>query len=304
MMLRLPTFILSVLFLPLQLLAGNPVTPEDSLRQIQEQIEKSFTYQTGKVTLGENLATLQVPAGYRYLSAKQSQYVLTQLWGNPPDSSTLGLLFPANLGPFDEATYAIDISYAEDGYIDDDDAKDLKYDEMLEEMQQDTRDGNPARVQEGYAAVELVGWASAPFYDAETHKLHWAKELRFAENEKNTLNYNIRILGRQGYLMLNVIGDMDILPTVKKDIPQVLAAVDFTDGNRYSDFNPSIDKVAAYGVGGLIAGKLLAKAGFFVLFLKFWKVIAGVFIAAFYYLRKIFTGKKSKTVEPEPVVPV
>jgi uncharacterized membrane-anchored protein len=244
-----------------------------------------------------------VPAGYRYLSPKQSQYVLTQLWGNPPDSSTLGLLFPVNLGPFDEATYAIDISYSEEGYIDDDDAKDLKYDEMLTEMQQDARDGNPARVQEGYAAVELVGWASRPFYDAETHKLHWAKELKFSDSEKNTLNYNIRILGRKGYLMLNVIGDIDILPVVKKDMPQVLAAVDFTQGNRYSDFNPDMDKVATYGVGGLIAGKVLAKVGFFALILKFWKIIAGVIMAAFYYLKKFFNRKNTAATEPEPVVP-
>ena len=32
-------------------------------------------------------------------------------------------------------------------------------------------------------------------------------------------------------------------------------------GNTYADFNPSIDKVAAYGIGALIAGKVAAKAG-------------------------------------------
>lgn len=295
----LPAFI-AIVLLPFRLLAADSEPSADSLRQMQERIEKSLTYQTGKVTLGKDLATLQVPAGYRYLSAEQSQFVLTQLWGNPPDSSTLGLLFPVNMGPFDQDTYAIDINYSEEGYINDDDAQDLKYDELLTEMQQDTRDGNPARAQAGYPTIELVGWASAPFYDEKTHKLHWAKELRFADTEKNTLNYNIRILGRKGYLMLNVIGDIDILPTVKKDIPQVLAAVDFTDGNRYSDFNPDVDQVAAYGVGGLIAGKVLAKVGFFALVLKFWKIIAGVIMAAFYYLRKILSGKKT---EPEEIAP-
>ncbi len=299
MLKNLPAFI-AILFLPFRLLAAPSELPADSLRQMQERIEQSLTYQTGKVILGSGLATLNVPSGYRYLSAKQSQFVLTQLWGNPPDSSTLGLLFPVNLGPFDQDTYAIDINYSEEGYINDDDAKDLNYQDLLTEMQQDTRDGNPDRAQAGYATVELVGWASAPFYDETTHKLHWAKELRFADTEKNTLNYNIRILGRKGYLMLNVIGDIDILPAFKKDIPQVLAAVDFTDGNRYSDFNPDVDQVAAYGVGGLIAGKVLAKVGFFALLLKFWKVIAGVLMAAFYYLKKVLGGKKT---EPEEIAP-
>jgi uncharacterized membrane-anchored protein len=312
MVLRLLFVFSAILSLPLRLLAQNPVTPEDSLRLVREKIEKSFTYQTGKIDLGKGLATLEVPQGYRYLSARQSQYVLNQLWGNPPDSSTLGLLFPANTGPFDENTYAIDISYSEEGYIDDDDAKDLNYEDLLKEMQQDTRDANPARVQAGYESIELIKWASAPYYDSETHKLHWAKELKFSGAEQNTLNYNIRILGRKGYLMLNVIGDITILPIVKKDIPNVLASVDFTDGNRYSDFNPDMDKVAAYGVGGLIAGKVLAKVGFFALALKFWKVIAAVLLAAFYYLKKLLFGKKPEeemlvsepATEPEPNIPV
>jgi len=297
------------LWAPFSLLAAVPETPADSLQLMQEQIEKSLTYETGKITLGKNLAVLQVPAGYRYLSAKQSQYVLSQLWGNPPDSSTLGMLFPENTGPFSDNSYAIEISYSEEGYINDDDAQDLDYSNLLKEMQQDARNANPVRTQEGYPTVELVGWASPPFYDAKQHKLHWAKELKFQETESNTLNYNIRILGRKGYLVLNVIGDMNVLPAVKKNINPVLAAVDFTKGNRYSDFNPDIDQVAAYGVGGLIAGKVLAKVGFFALILKFWKVIIGVGMGAYYYIRKKFF--KNETVvkseiepEPESVTPV
>jgi len=285
------------LWAPLILSAADPETPVDSLKLMQEKIEKSLTYETGKIILGKNLAVMEVPAGYCYLSAKQSQYVLSQLWGNPPDSSTLGMLFPENQGPFSDNSYAIEISYSEEGYINDDDAADLNYDDLLKEMQQDTRDANPARAQEGYPTVELVGWASPPFYDVKNHKLHWAKELKFQETESNTLNYNIRILGRKGYLVLNAIGGMDVLPAVKKNINPVLASVDFTEGNRYRDFNPDIDQVAAYGVGGLIAGKVLAKVGFFALILKFWKVVIGVIMAAYYYIRKQF-GKKETVAEP------
>ena len=297
------------LWAPLSLSAADPETPVDSLKLMQEQIEKSLTYETGKITLGKNLAVLQVPASYRYLSAKQSQYVLSQLWGNPPDSTTLGMLFPENTGPLDENTHAIEISYSEEGYINDDDAEDLEYDDLLKEMQGDVRDGNPARAQAGYPTVELIGWASPPYYDAKNHKLHWAKELKFQESESNTLNYNIRFLGRQGYLVLNVIGDMSVLPAVKKGIDPVLASVNFTEGNRYHDFNPEIDQVAAYGVGGLIAGKVLAKVGFFALILKFWKVLIGMGLAAYYYIKKKFS--KNETVvatemepEREAVAPV
>ena len=59
------------------------------------------------------------------------------------------------------------------------------------------------------------------------------------------------------------------LAAVAEGCKEILARTEFTVGNRYADFDPSIDKVAAYGVGALIAGKVLAKAGFL-------KVLAGL----------------------------
>jgi uncharacterized membrane-anchored protein len=39
--------------------------------------------------------------------------------------------------------------------------------------------------------------------------------------------------------------------------------VNFQEGHRYADFNPSTDKVATYGIAALVAGGVLAKGGFF-----------------------------------------
>jgi len=111
--------------------------------------------------------------------------------------------------------------------------------------------------------------------------------------EMNTLNYNIRVLGRKGYLNLNAISDMDKLPMVQTNIDRVISSAEFNPGNRYSDFNPDFDEVAAYGIGGLIAGKVLAKVGFFAAILKFWKVIAVGIVAAFGTLRKRIFGSKN-----------
>jgi uncharacterized membrane-anchored protein len=167
-------------------------------------------------------------------------------------------------------------------------------------MQSDTLAGNPERKKAGFPTIELVGWATPPRYDAETKKLYWAKELRFEDNEVNTLNYNIRILvlGRSGVLVLNAVADIGDLDTVEKATPEVLAAVDFTAGNRHQDFDPSIDKVAAYGIGALIAGKVAAKAGLFkvilgaILAAKKVLIVAGVAIAVF--VGRLL-GRKKKT---------
>lgn len=268
---------------------------EEQLQVALDSINNSFEYQYGEIDLNDGLATLHVPDGFKFLDGEQSDYVLTELWGNPP-SEPLGLLFPEDMTPFhDNFTYCVEINYLKEGYIEDDDAKDLDYDDLLEEMQDDIVEMNPERVAQGYESYELVGWASPPFYDEQNKKLHWAKELKFDGYDVNTLNYDIRVLGRKGYLNLTAIGEIDILEDFNKDRDNILASVEFTDGNRYSDFNPDIDEVAAYGIGGLIAGKILAKAGFFAVILKFWKFIAIGAVALFGgFRKKLFGGGKSE----------
>lgn len=256
-----------------------------------DSINATFEYQYGEVTLGNGIATLTVPEGFKYLNPERSIYVLTELWGNP-ESPTMGLLFPEESDPMTVGVgYAVDITFEEEGYIEDDDAEDIDYDDLLEEMQEDIKEGSKQRVAMGYESLELLGWASEPFYDSENKKLHWAKELQFGDMEESTLNYDVRVLGRRGYISMNAIGDMEALPMIQADLDGILASIEFNEGHAYEDFDSSIDKVAAYGVGGLIAGKILAKAGFFALIAKFWKVIAiavaGLFAA---FKRKIFGG--------------
>src|SRR4029450_9273352 len=114
----------------------------------------------------------------------------------------------------------------------------------------------------GYPETQLVGWATPPRYDKATHKMYWAKELKFADSEENTLNYNIRILGRYGVLVLNAVAGMRQFNQIETNTPDLVKMVEFNQGNRYADFNSDTDKVAAYGLAALVAGGLAAKAGF------------------------------------------
>lgn len=262
-----------------------------SYNQFIDSAEQAMNYiETGTVTIGNSLAEIALPEGYKFLNPEQSAFVLTDLWGNPPQE-ILGMLFPSESSLMDTTSYAIIISYDESGHIKDEDAADLDYDDLLDQMKEDTEEASEYRISEGYESIELIGWASAPYYDSEAKKLHWAKELKFGESPENTLNYNIRVLGRKGYLELNFIGDMDILQTVQNDMPRILPSVNFKEGNTYFDFDPDLDEVAAYGIGGLIAGKVLAKAGFFALLAKFWKFIALGAVALFAAVKRFLTGK-------------
>jgi len=262
-----------------------------------DSIEKTFTYQTGTIQLASGNASLEVPAGFGYLDPIQAKRVLEELWGNPP-GETLGLLVPQGGGVLQDNTWAFDIEWDEMGYVEDDDAGDTDYDELLVEMRKDADADNQMRAQQGYPSVELVGWASPPYYDKENKVLHWAKNLKFADSDINTLNYNVRILGRKGIMVVNAIGNIDQLSNIQTHIEAVMHSVKFNDGERYADFSSSSgDKVAAYTIGGLIAGKVLAKVGLFAVILKFGKIIFIAIAAAAAAIWRFLRGKKAKREE-------
>ncbi|MCD8533880.1 MAG: DUF2167 domain-containing protein [Verrucomicrobia bacterium] len=251
------------------------VNQEQELRRIVASLEKK----SGTIELPSGVAVLNLGDEYVYYGPQDSQIILSEIWGNPPDSQLLeGMVFPKGASPLDEKLWAFTISYTQDGHVDDKDAESINYAELLESMQNDVRESNSYREQNGYSTLSLIGWASEPFYDKENHKLHWAKEIRFHDSNSHTLNYNIRVLGRLGVLELNFIADMDQLDEIEAVLPEVLQTAEFTSGNKYSDFNPQYDKLAAYGIGGLIAGKMIAKTGIVLKILlvlkKFWVVLA------------------------------
>jgi uncharacterized membrane-anchored protein len=242
--------------------AGAQEQPK-SLQQA-EAIAASLNYQTGEITLRNGLATVRVPEGMRYLSGRDANTVLVTLWGNPPSEEPLGMLMP-DVSPLSPESWAIVLSYSDDGYVKDEEAGKIDYAQLLKEMQKGTQDANKAREEAGYGKVELVGWAAPPRYDGTAKKLYWAKELKFGDApEENTLNYDIRLLGRRGVLVLSAVAAMSQLPQIEQQVPAILASVDFNPGHRYADFSQaSGDKVAEYGIGALIAGGVAAKMGLF-----------------------------------------
>lgn len=238
----------------------------------------SLDRRTGTIALPGNFATLTVPDTFYYLGPDDAEKVLVEVWENPPSAEKpLGMLFPVDMTPYDDNSWAVTIEYSDEGYVSDEDADDIDYDDMLKEMQAGTEETSKERAKQGYESIALIGWAERPSYDKNERKLHWAKELKFGDSENHTLNYNVRVLGRKGVLVMNFIAGMDQLPEIKNNIKPVMAMADFNPGNRYSEFNPDIDKVAAYGLGGLIAGATMVKTGMWATLLlllkKFFVVI-------------------------------
>jgi uncharacterized membrane-anchored protein len=203
---------------------------EDDNYQLQiDSIEKSFTYEFGTITLKNGIGQIVVPEGFKYLNIEQSERVLFELWGNPKyPNMTLGMILPEEQGVLgDEESYVFNIEYDEIGYVKDDDADEIDYDELMDQIKEDVAEENKERIEEGYEPIHVVGWAAEPYYDKNKKILYWAKEIQFGDSEVNTLNYNVRILGRKGVLVLNAIATIPDLAYVQNDIPKVLDIVQF-----------------------------------------------------------------------------
>lgn len=259
----------------------TPEQLEEMRREYEQQREsiwKAMEKKQGSVPLPNGVATLNVPDTFVYISPEDTEQLLVELWGNRPSEGRLqGMLLPAGISPLADESWAVTIDYQDDGYVSDKDAGKLKYDKLLKQMQDETSQASAAREAAGYESIELVGWAADPYYDQEAHKMHWAKELKFGGMDENTLNYNVRALGRKGVLVMNFIASMEQKGIIDRNLDSVVAMSNFNDGYKYSEFQPGVDKVAAYGIGALIAGKAIAKTGMLAAALIFLKKF-GIFI--------------------------
>jgi uncharacterized membrane-anchored protein len=247
---------------------------EESVPEAAEEAapQVSFDYRTGDVVLPNKVATLHLGERYRYLNPAETNKLL-MAWGNPSNPATQGAIVPAGVDPMTENGWAVILNYEEDGHVDDSDAADIDYEELLADMKAGTQEANEERRKQNFPVVDLVGWAKPPRYDAESKKLYWAKELDFQDTDVRILNYDVRMLGREGVLSMNAVAGMPQLEQINTDMEPLIKTAEFNPGYRYAEFNEDTDKVAAYGLGALVAGTAAAKLG---LFAKL-----GVFLLAF-----------------------
>jgi uncharacterized membrane-anchored protein len=107
----------------------------------------------------------------------------------------------------------------------------------------------------------------------------------------------VRVLGREGVLSMNAVAGMPQLASIETDMQQLLKVAAFNEGYRYEEFNEDTDRMAAYGLGALVAGGIAAKAGFFAklgaLLLAFKKFIVMGLVALGAFLAKLVRGRKA-----------
>lgn len=276
---------------------GAPTAHQQALQKAAAGARAALVRGPAKVQLRDQ-ATLALPEHFGFVP-REPAAALMKAMGNGIDDAFVGLIYPLS---GDGADWFVSVDYIAAGYVKDDDARHWDADKLLQSLKDGTEAGNDERVKAGVPALVVTRWIEPPAYEGTTHRLVWSAEAKRKDgtDADPTVNYNTYMLGREGYVSLDLITTASTVAADKQAAHQLLEAVDFNSGKRYGDFNSSTDKVAAYGLAALVAGVAAKKLGLLALLaataVKFAKVIvlavAGVFVAIKRWL-KSRTGTRS-----------
>ena len=264
--------------------------------------EQEIAWIAGPTTarLGDNLAKIEVPEGYVFADAEQTEKFMT-MTGNPPSGRELGVIMPAAEGK----NWFLLFEYDEVGFVKDDEKDKIDADAILDSVREGTEASNEERKKLGGGEIHVVGWFEKPHYDPKSHNLVWAIEAKGEVDTDRSVNYDVRLLGRTGYISATLVTDPGALQADLPHVQTLLSGFSFEQGKRYADFVNG-DKVAEYGLTALIAGgagAAAAKLGLFAwlgkLLAKGGKLLIAAFVALAAGIKKLLgIRKKEETVAP------
>ncbi len=234
-------------------------------------------------------SALQIPEGYVFLDAANTAR-FEELNENVPSGKEV-MIAPRSL------QWTAYLLFDDAGYVKDDEKIDAPA--ILKSLQEATESENEERRRRGWRAIHVTGWAIPPAYNTETKRLEWATALKADDGEG--VNFFTKILGRRGFTTVVLATSPDRITASVADLDRVLTGYHFNSGETYAAWRPG-DKVAEYGLAGLIVGGAAAAAaktglfkGLFKVFLAgaaaMWKlIVAGVAIVVG-GLRSLFRRK-------------
>jgi uncharacterized membrane-anchored protein len=231
-----------------------------------EQVEKYGWSRQGTGKLGAR-AEIVIPKDWRFTDGNGTRQLMV-LYGNPATDRELGTLAQEGIGDPPWIIFEFD----ESGYVKDDDKDELNADDLLASLQEGQKAGNEYRRKNGMDELEILGWAVPPRYNEKTHNLEWATKLHSIGSpaDEISINFNTRLLGREGVMEVTLVCEPDELNDMIAEQEKILTGFSYIEGQRYAEYRAG-DKIAEYGLTGLVAGGAafaLAKSGFFTKFAK------------------------------------
>lgn len=280
------TALLAATIIPSSVYAETSTTTTDAVPEL------NWVEGTGqKVDMGDNLAELTLGAGYAFLNGSDTQ-AYEELSGGVPTGNEIGFVVPTD----ESQNWAMYFEYEDTGHIPDDEKDDIDAAKLL----QSYKEGTEARNEELDPAFHMFvdGWDVEPFYDEKLHHLAWSL-LAHDADENKLINYNVRMLTREGVVSAILVSDPEHLSADRQIVEkEVLAGFQMKEASLYEAYDPSTDKKAEYGLTGLIlggAGLVVAKkVGLLAMILLFakkgWILIAAAIAAGWRFIR----GRRQK----------
>ena len=226
---------------------------EDELRAAYDELK--WQDAPGAYKLPSSHAVIQLPAGETLLLGADAE---RYSW---LDS---GVEFPgteAVLASKSDTKSLVYYEWRDEGYVNDSDWEDVDGDELLKQYRDATEASNDERSKNGFEPMHVVGWLEPPHYDKTTQTVTYALELN--DKDSHWTNAVALRLGRAGYTEFTWVGSINAFKSAsgRPDLlNEALATHAFEEGYRYQDFKDG-DKVAAYGIAGLVATALGVKFG-------------------------------------------
>lgn len=231
-----------------------------------------------------HVARQEVDSGYKFLEAADARK-FKELGRNPSSSSDVGVIVSGNWW----ACY----SYDDIGYVSDDEKGSLDSEAILTSLKEGTKEGNAERRRRGWPELTILGWAQEPHYDESTHNLEWATKISSSDSDGICVNYNTRILGREGVMSVTLVCEPDELSSALPEFKHALRGFSYNAGKRYAEYRKG-DRAAEIGLSALILGGAGAAAAKTGAFKWLWKGIVVVVIAIGGFLKKIFGGGRKE----------
>ncbi len=269
-----------------------PLTPEEIEAQMPPHVKGPKV-----VDLGHHIE-LALPEGMVLLERTEAQNMIRQ--GGDDAENVIGAVMRL------DSTWLAIIEYDDVGYVDDSDADQLNAAELLDSYKRGTVEQNIKRKQLGVPELVLDGWSELPAYQKEVKHLVWG--LKGHSTDGPFINFFTRLLGRNGYISINLIDSPETIELAKTQALPLLAATHYTAGFRYEDHAEG-DKSSGIGLRTLVLGGTgiavvkAAKAGFLIKLLLVFKKGFIVVFAAIGGLFKWLLGRKKNAgseLPPDP----
>lgn len=247
----------------------------------------SLSWKTeGKGSLGSR-ADIAIPEGYRFLGSSDASKLM-KYYGNLSNGSELGYISP------DDMEWFAIFEFEDIGYVKEDDKDNLDADEILKNLKDVQKAANEELTRQGYPTLNVLGWHTPPNYNSETKNLEWAIRLSSSDGAR-ILNYNTKLLGRRGVMNVVLVCDEEQLASVIPHHQALLNGFAYKKQESYAAFTKG-DKIAEYGLVGLIAGGGLLVAAKSGLLAKLWKPIAIGLVAIGAFIKRLIKGKTQESI--------